>query len=757
MAQVVFNLPGVVTKGVDVVNKGIQRVGDVVFSRSTAKKEEKEISSQTLEGRFASEDFDASLFVRQMYDGSLDEGKATSAEETKPNNSRQLFLFRRKNSDKQKNYTIARKNVSLDLHNEMNTPTREHVEYIRERKMKQIKKKITDKYQVFITAAQDTRDLTELVRRQNEQVNKYEATLELIKHGHASEVSLSNGTNNLNMRRPRPSIAFGTEAEGKSNAEQNNENDDGENKEKEKATEEEESVEEQEYSQLDVLIIQRRMEEATEEARVLIHKHRQRPPKDWLRLNIRLDKLNNLILRALDRMPLEDRQWQLSLVTMTSYILRSKYGCGRLLILRSQLIQTRLRRIVLESASTSTDHIGTSYTRSVCRTVCGIVSSTSYDFRAAFSSSIEWTNILCALISWIKRDCIDCILRMLGNGPYNSLAGEHQEHTTDMYLQPLSRAATFAATSFSTANKHRRMRSEDIGHVLTHGCFGATAIFDTERLATLVTLVQCAVSECEEASTSTGVPMSTCISKSLLSKHIHPSIREHCRAFHNFIRVSSGCGMDVGFQTFERSGKKAFHIESMSMLRQENDVSMTLSATAASLRCGALSFLDAVGDYATTMDGPLHVAHTSMSNTSRWFCMMVMHQSDLYGVSASKVLESFQFVSEIATKLKAVLFHMDVQAGVQHHDARTRVAFGNFQLELGNTLAHLQRSAAKKEPDLKRTTKQDKKRTTEHLTTAELVELGAEVVEVEELDLLNSSSSSSSSRSSLLSGSGEWL
>ena len=393
-------------------------------------------------------------------------------------------------------------------------PSISDIEHLEARFEKDLKREITNKYHVFITAAKDTRELTDLVRRQNNQVEIYEQTLERLKFGNGSESE---------QQQLRPSDA-------------------------EEASSKDDTVQSEDffsfyvgspYSQLDVLIVQRRMEEATAEATRLIHSHQQEqqssPPTPTsttttttTSLDLRLDKLNRLVIHALEHVPLTDHVRQLNLIIMTSNLLRGTSGCNRLLVLRSQLIQKQLRDIAVASASTLTDHIGHTYVRNVCRTFTAVISQTSHDFHTAFDQGKSWTPILCAFITWIKRDCIDCLVRILTHGPFNSLVGTHQRHTEEMYCYPLYQAhsgTVKARTRTATKTNATNATNATVMEALQHGC-GSSAYFNLTRFHVLIELIRLACYECSDISIDIGLPYSKCIQRKLLFNCLVPSVSD---------------------------------------------------------------------------------------------------------------------------------------------------------------------------------------------------------------------------------------
>ena len=96
-------------------------------------------------------------------------------------------------------------------------------------------------------------------------------------------------------------------------------------------------------------------------------------------------------------------------------------------------------------------------------------------------------------------------------------------------------------------------------------------------------------------------------------------------------------------------------------------------------------------NYWDELIGPKCHVHMNVSNTCRWFVLMIMHQSHLLNsLQITNVLNSLQIYLKDAIEkmLLNELNHLDVQN--QH--SSVRIAFGTFQVELNNCIAQLQKT-----------------------------------------------------------------
>jgi len=305
---------------------------------------------EALQTQFCSQDFNASEFVRNMYSQGSIPSSHPNGDETKHSTKTSLpkAALRAVRKGFGLNPTTKKSNTRSFQHQpHSDQPSTSDIIELEEKFEKNLKREIVNKYHVFITAAQDTRELTELVRRQNEQVEMYERTLEMLKRGPNPEVpfrrhrsgSIIGGTRydtNTTHRRRRRRRRRGRRGRRRNSAHKRRSNSSGEEDSSSgegastsgdggSSHDDDDSDDKQQdtffsfysgspYAQLDVLIVQRRMEEATMEATRLIRAHRQKQEEQQQRhqlptylkwdsmtsastsLNKRLDQLNHLIL-----------------------------------------------------------------------------------------------------------------------------------------------------------------------------------------------------------------------------------------------------------------------------------------------------------------------------------------------------------------------------------------------------------------------------------------------------------------------------
>ena len=706
---------------------------------------------QTPEMQLKSSNFNAAAFVRKMYDGSLEDVSKSSSG------------MKKKRGGKGTSHS----NSSLDSEtfaNTLNTTAAsiDIVESVKKKTTADLKKKISNNYQVFITAAQDARELTELVHRQNQQTERYQRTLDLLQRGeshlmmpsHSSSGYYANSGSGTTTTTTSSSTATTTTV----------------NKQEEALYLEEYQQdieindEAERYVALDVLIDQHRIEDATASAIDMIRKHQDLDEEIPSCLNYRLDQLNHVILMSLDQVPLEDEARQLCLVEMTSQILRPDSGCVRLLMLRSQIFHQQCQNIVVESANINGDFIGVDYIRKIFRAIAGVIVRTARDVRHAFSVPVPTNSVeegtttttttttmeqqlssvdprlFCSFVAWIKRDCIDFGISTLARGSFNSLVGEHQIWGPEIYLYPLLEGVLSQDDAQDDAQDDDQdddqddaqddaqkdepppaRSSQSIQRDLTGGC-NLPVKFSTERLFILVELVRHGVLECMNVSKSVGVPISTLVRRKLLFGFVLPAAKEHCDAFHNFVRVSTGCGIK------NADSDSDSNVDSTEFLTEQSsaDLSLVLMATSQTIQTSVTRFLSAMkmlptkknmtgGSESRTrrkhggkdegedggetngegdrvdLDVACRFVHSRMSKTCCWFCLMVL-KSGLKGEKASelqKVMES-TLCENILPVLQISLNQMSIHTP---HVSPVRDALGDFQLELGNAIHLLKQQA----------------------------------------------------------------
>ncbi len=593
----------------------------------------------SLDKLFRSKDFNATDFVKRMYNGTVPTMETLSNEKEKEsknydNNTKQTIssLPVRAVRAVVKGFGLNSKNESPNkgnsnnLQTRLNQPSEADVIALEDKFEKTLKREIADKYHVFITAAEDTRELTDLIRRQNEQLELYEKTLNLLKSGERND-SLKKHSHSINIIKT-DNGDDNDDVHRFSSSSSSSDDDDG-TKEDFRSF-----YIVSPYAQLDVLILQRRMAEATVEANRLIRnfiengqiQNKNAIKSSSIGLDSRLSKLNDLVINALQHTPLKDHKRQFTLIKMTSTLLRSISGSKHLLYLRKKYIQRRLSCIVVETTTTVTDHIGTKYVSDVIQTFMNVINITSLHLHSAFANDTsDWPTILCMFVAWVKRDCIDSIIRILNYGTFNSLVGKHQIHTPYMYSYPLYHAMQQQQQEQQQQQQQERQQErrqkdrprefrkgdedeEDyMNRILMNGCQYAT-YFNVRRFNILLIHINTIINQCKGI--NIGIPISACLQRKLIHQFAIPSLHEHCKAFHHYIQISSGCSRlkidsndnndSSNYEIEETKGRTDDHnnddASKKSTKRTTTKISLTsvLVATTTSLRNGIVLFIDAL-------------------------------------------------------------------------------------------------------------------------------------------------------------------
>ena len=233
-------------------------------------------------------------------------------------------------------------------------------------------------------------------------------------------------------------------------------------------------------AQLNVLIVQRRLEDAIEHAgRVIQYVRRSCPDDSGLQdgLRQRITYLTRLIIREVKSTHIESVGRQRELLRFAAMIERGVHVAPVILRARKRLMLRKLRTALVSSmASSGDDQIA--FVALVCDAVCSIVRGAADDLQQAFSRK-GWPDIVCILLAWVRTHCVETLVDVLSRGPLHVLAAAGcMSSSLDAVAvtahdeEKKSRSAKRRQGSFSFVdfNTHRLQRVVSLSSVVLENC-----------------------------------------------------------------------------------------------------------------------------------------------------------------------------------------------------------------------------------------------------------------------------------------------